>query len=285
MGERIDQYCQKVLEKNFPTVTRYGDIREFDGTKYRGAIDVLSGGFPCQPFSSAGKRKGTEDNRYLWPEMLRVIREVQPHYVVGENVGGLVNWSGGMVFDKVQANLENEGFEVQAFILPACAVQAPHRRDRIWFIAHSNSNGRRIANSGRNAGESQGRMEQPFKPGGLHAPDNKGTGLQSGITECRTEKAESITCNSCEILTDSNSELSGYRYNGKGNAFGSTETTYEEPGYSIPNTKQWDVEPALDRVADGIPNRVDRIKGLGNAIVPQVAFEIFKAIESISKAA
>lgn len=137
----IDSFCQKVLEKNFPNVKRYGDIKEFNGTKYRGAIDVLSGGFPCQPFSMAGKRKGNKDDRYLWPEMLRVIRQIQPAFIVGENVYGLVNWSQGLVFEQVCSDLENEGFQVQPVILPACAVDAPHRRDRVWFVAHSEENG------------------------------------------------------------------------------------------------------------------------------------------------
>lgn len=137
----IDDFCQKVLTKNFPNVERYKDIKEFDGTKYRGAVDIISGGFPCQPFSQAGKRKGTADNRYLWPEMLRIIGEVQPGWVVGENVRGLTNWNGGLVFDQVQADLEAEGYEVLPFLLPACAVNAPHRRDRIWFVAYSD-NGR-----------------------------------------------------------------------------------------------------------------------------------------------
>lgn len=136
----IDPFCQKVLEKNFPNVTKYGDIKEFNGTKYRGAVDIISGGFPCQPFSSAGKRKGNKDDRHLWPEMLRVIGEVQPSYIVGENVYGLLNWSKGLVFEQVCADLENEGYQVQPVILPACAVDAPHRRDRIWFVAYSQGN-------------------------------------------------------------------------------------------------------------------------------------------------
>lgn len=137
----IDEFCQKVLQKNFPNVKRYGDIKQFDGAKYRGAIDVLSGGFPCQPYSSAGKRKGKDDERHLWPEMLRVIREISPRWVVGENVRGLTNWNGGLVFDEVQADLEAAGYEVLPFILPAAGVNAPHRRDRIWFVAHACING------------------------------------------------------------------------------------------------------------------------------------------------
>src|SRR5690606_26122536 len=141
----LDKFCQQVLKKHWPNVPIHDDIKTFDGTKYRGAIDIVTGGFPCQPFSTAGKRKGPKDDRYLWPDMLRVIREVQPSYVVGENVYGLVNWSGGLVFEQVCADLENEGYQVQPVILPACGVNAPHRRDRVWFIAYSASNNDRRA--------------------------------------------------------------------------------------------------------------------------------------------
>lgn len=131
----IDPFCQKVLKYHFPKSTLYENIRTTDFTVWRGRIDVLSGGFPCQPFSTAGKRKGTEDERYLWPEMLRAIREISPRWVVGENVLGIVNWNGGMVFEQVCADLEAEGYEVQPYVLPACGVGAPHKRDRVWFAA------------------------------------------------------------------------------------------------------------------------------------------------------
>ena len=130
-----DKNCQRVLKYHFPNAIPHGDITQTDFTGYAGRVDVLTGGFPCQPYSSAGKRLGKEDDRHLWPEMLRAVREVRPRWVVGENVRGLVSWNGGMVFDEVQADLEAEGYDVAAFILPACAVDAPHRRDRVWFVA------------------------------------------------------------------------------------------------------------------------------------------------------
>jgi len=129
-------FGQKVLKHYWPNAATYEDITKTDFTIWRGRIDILTGGFPCQPYSAAGKRLGKEDERHLWPEMLRVIREVQPRWVVGENVLGLVNWNGGLVFDEVQADLEAEGYEVQPFILPAASVNAPHKRDRVWFVAY-----------------------------------------------------------------------------------------------------------------------------------------------------
>ena len=137
----IAEFPRKVLKYHFPKSICYEDIKKTDFTKHRGEIDIISGGFPCQPYSNAGKRKGKEDDRHLWPEMLRVIREVQPRFVVGENVAGLLSWNNGMVFHEIITDLENEGYETQAFLIPACATNAPHRRDRIWFVAHANSNG------------------------------------------------------------------------------------------------------------------------------------------------
>lgn len=108
----INNWAQRILEKNFPQTKRYGDIKEFDGRLYRGAVDIISGGFPCQPYSYSGSKKGDMDERHLWPEMLRIIREIQPHFVVGENVHGLLNWSKGVVFERVQTDLENSGYQV-----------------------------------------------------------------------------------------------------------------------------------------------------------------------------
>ena len=132
----IDPFCQKVLAKNFPNAHRHADIKTFDGHPWRG-IDIVSGGFPCQPYSLAGKRAGNDDDRALWPEMLRVIREVAPSWVVGENVAGLLSMDGGRVFDGIVTDLENQGYTVETFIVPAVGVGAPHKRDRVWIVAHA----------------------------------------------------------------------------------------------------------------------------------------------------
>jgi DNA (cytosine-5)-methyltransferase 1 len=134
-----NEFGQKVLNYYWPKAISYHDITKTDFSVHRGTIDIITGGFPCQPYSMAGKRKGKEDERHLWPEMLRAIREIQPTWVVGENVLGLVNWDGGLVFHEVQADLEAQGYEVQPYVLPAASVNAPHRRDRVWFIAYSKS--------------------------------------------------------------------------------------------------------------------------------------------------
>jgi len=149
----IAEFPRKVLQYHFPNAYHHDDIHTLTykklndeltkrfGINWRADDIILSGGFPCQPYSLAGKREGKNDSRHLWPEMLRVIREVKPTWVVGENVYGLVNWSDGLVFNEVHTDLEAEGFEVQAFVLPAAGVNAPHRRDRVWFVAYSGSTG------------------------------------------------------------------------------------------------------------------------------------------------
>jgi len=130
-----NEFGKKVLHHYWPNAESFDDITKTDFTKYANKIDILTGGFPCQPYSSAGQRKGKEDERHLWPQMLRAIREIKPKYIVGENVFGLLNWNGGMVFDEVHSDLESEGYEVQAVVIPAAAVNAPHGRDRVWFVA------------------------------------------------------------------------------------------------------------------------------------------------------
>ena len=135
----FDKFCQRVLKKNFPNVPIEGDIRNVKGEEFE--ADVITGGFPCQPFSVAGRQKGTDDNRYLWPEMFRLIKEIKPEFIIGENVQGLVNLQNGMVLRQVQDDLEAEGFEVQCFLIPASGIGAWHRRNRVWIVGHSKTNG------------------------------------------------------------------------------------------------------------------------------------------------
>lgn len=138
----IDPFCQMIIKEYWPNSIAHYDIRETDFSVYRGAIDIISGGFPCQPYSTAGLRRGAEDPRHLWPQMFRAIRESKPGWVVAENVRGLANWNGGLVFEEVCSDLESEGYQVQPFILPAAGVGAPHKRDRVWFVAYNASNSR-----------------------------------------------------------------------------------------------------------------------------------------------
>lgn len=133
----IEPYCQKILKKHWPGVPIFDDVRKLTNETFTESVDVVCGGFPCQPFSLAGKQRGEDDDRHLWPEMLRIIKEFKPTWVIGENVAGFIN----MALDDVSSDLENEGYEVQSFVIPACAVNGIHRRDRIWIVANTESNG------------------------------------------------------------------------------------------------------------------------------------------------
>ena len=310
-----DEWCQKVLAKNFPDALRFGDIVEFnkmlengeitthsgctakqvtnkgtmgcedaeterergirvlnpithpslrDGQIHIGHIDIITGGFPCQPFSHAGKRKGTDDSRYLWPAMLETIRRVKPSYVVGENVAGLVSMENGKTLDRILSDLEDEGYTTAQVIIPACAVGAWHRRDRIWIIAHNANAG--IKNLHRRE-NTICRCE--------NVPHSRLLG--SEIDEQQT--AGFVECGEDAAYGD-NQGLQGWK-NGRGvGSIGTKRDQQPERCGECNGGAYWLSEPSVGRVANGIPNRVDRLKGLGNAIVPQVVYQIFKAIES-----
>jgi DNA (cytosine-5)-methyltransferase 1 len=131
----IEPFCQKVLKKHWPEAVIHNDIKTLDGKQYAGTVDIITGGFPCQPFSVAGNRKGNDDDRFLWPAMLRVIDECRPAWIIGENVAGIID----MALKQIVSDLGNIGYQCQPILIPACAIDAPHRRDRVWFCAHSNS--------------------------------------------------------------------------------------------------------------------------------------------------
>lgn len=322
MGWKTTAWCewnpfgQHVLKSLFPEAEGFSDITKTDFTKYANRIDIITGGFPCQPFSTAGKRKGTDDARYLWPEMLRAIREIRPRWVVGENVYGLVNWDGGLVFDTVCADLENEGFKVWPVVLPAAGVNAPHRRDRIWFIAFNPFGGRRgedgiersmgkVCRARNNdkcqTAESDTRSSQNPNEDGRGSKEREG---EPGIREQRHTGAgdnERIPTNDGEagILADTN----GFGLRGEGDWAGNAGFFGEN---DAPN--DWSAFPTIPPLCsgnDGISELLDAdtvsevagkkvrnafswwrqesIKAGGNAIVPQVALQIFRAINEFEE--
>ena len=252
----FDPFCQKVLAHHFPNSKLYNDVRTMDATKYRGRIDVLSGGFPCQPFSVAGQRKGTDDERHLWPAMLRIIREIQPRYVLGENVRGLLNWSDGLVFEQVCVDLENAGYEVTPYILPACAVNAPHRRDRVWFVAYSNH-----FRTCTRLGEVQG------ADGELPQRDDDAQPCNASSRNA----ADTVSIGGDEDVRRADRESNEPNQNGAGTDWQDFPTVSPICG----------PDDGISRRMDGItfPRwRSESIKGYGNAIVPQVAHQIFNSI-------
>ncbi len=283
----IDPFCQNILKCHFPNAIQYGDIKTTDFTLWRGRIDVLTGGFPCQPFSLAGKRRGTEDDRYLWPEMLRVIRTVRPRWVVGENVLGIVNLSQGMVFEQVCADLEAEGYEVQPFVIPACGVGAPHQRYRTWFVAHSGClGGREIYNeiqsrqpNGQGAdgiGDERNAADTCCER--LEGADESGNG-KSGLR--KQVRRHAAGCYS-EAAADTESQRSPVARKSRNRRAGF------ENRRIIPDWRNFPTQSPVCSRDDGVSGgldgitfsswRIQSIKGFGNAIVPQVALQIFETI-------
>lgn len=216
-----DTFCQKVLNKHWPNVPIFEDIftlnrqvlEEQGVIEPDGTVDIVSGGFPCQPYSTAGSQKGREDDRDLWPEMFRIIQELKPTWVIGENVANFVN----MELERTCSDLEREGYETQTFVIPACSVDAKHQRYRTFVVAHTSSIGL----------QRQRESIKSFNP-----KENR-----------KREASEPL--NVCE-------------------------------------SSEWAAEPGVGRVAHGIPNRMDRLRGLGNAVVPQQIYPIFKAIMELN---
>jgi DNA (cytosine-5)-methyltransferase 1 len=342
-----NEFGQKVLHYYWPQAELFTDIKKSNFTKYANKIDILTGGFPCQPYSQAGKRLGKEDDRHLWPEMLRAIREVSPRFVVGENVRGLTNWNGGLVFDEVHSDLELEGYEVQAVVIPAAAVNAPHGRDRVWFVATNTNSGakgspRKSGGVESNGGDGYLFKEQRGKSSEfdnrLHQfPRNatntqfKSTGSDGGTndeTEGNIRRGnegdvfgtlrsdgnatnskssgspigklgESETKQQVQTRRDIDgfeslgitSDTRGIGFQRKGE---STELEGRRFSFNNPqnNKTTWDNFPTQSPICggdDGLPTELDgitfskwrneSIKAYGNAIVPQVAYQIFKAIQ------
>ena len=261
----INPFAQRVLKYYWPDAYHHGDIKTLTyetvnaeltkryGEGWRKQPIILTGGFPCQPFSVAGKRRGTEDDRYLWPEMLRAIREIKPDYVVGENVHGLLSWSNGLVLEQVLSDLEADGYEAQTLVLPAAGVNAPHKRNRVWIVAKNTNYCRCLHGEIKQEGADvwQQRNTGAGSCNGIYIPEGvaSDTGLL-GQEKCKQQTARVIECGGWE---------------------------------------EFPTQPPICSGDDGISERLDGItfpkwrtesvKAYGNAIVPQVAYAIFKAIE------
>ena len=342
----IDEFCNRVLRYHFPNAEHYDDIKTTDFTKWRGRIDVLSGGFPCQPFSCAGRRKGAEDDRYLWPEMLRAIREIQPAWVVGENVAGILTmvqpgsevevgsetslfgeshaevevWQ-QYVVETVCSDLEREGYTVQPFVIPACAVGAPHRRDRVWFVAKRTDTGAEAVQCERECGvfpfgastdtdsnrqrqrpgeqESRGECERPpydcpcgEDGAAAYTDGTRREEFHATAEPCGQEKrtdgngSERFVAHSdCELSEPGMSERAKRRH--------FPDKRAESPD-CIPDWGEFPTQPPVRSRNDWFPIpmdgitfpkwRTESIKAYGNAVVPQVVYEIFRAIESYERA-
>ena len=379
----IEKYCQHLLKQKWNGVKIYSDVREITKEKFKAdgieSPEIITGGFPCQPFSVAGSRKGTDDNRHLWPEMFRIIKEFKPRWIIGENVRGIVSIQDGLVFETVCTDLESEGYEVQTFNIPAVGVGAPHKRERIWIVANSRCSirGKQSSRNSESIGSrtfkkterstdtskitgSSERAETMADTESKRTGENNerlrsrtsGISGREGTTRIQEDVANSNTGNveagcerqrrireentkerqsnnatgSSEVMANTNESISRERQifgnpNDKGR--GASETRREslqpedrqtrtdnlgsgsevmantnserqqeqcrpksiqEEGNELECSSSqsggnfWDIEPDVGRVVNGLPGRVHRLKGLGNAIVPQIAEEIGRAI-------
>jgi DNA (cytosine-5)-methyltransferase 1 len=344
----MDKYCQKVLRKHWPNVPIEEDIKNVKGKEFE--ADVIVGGFPCQPMSVAGRQKGTSDSRYLWPEMFRLIREVKPEFVIGENVQGIINIQDGMVLRQVQDDLESEGFEVQCFLIPASGIGAWHQRNRVWIVGHSEYNGslatkKSRGNTETTTGTSQGKKEtiELERTSGSrnnenvpntesirsrecgHTDQEKGMGESSfAQSNCTCTNVPNSNCRMCggrrAIGPSGTNQVWGFypekekqtEHDVRSETIGRNVVPGEEEinqhtndqRQQEPNLLREPEEPILDhrrhdeggrseswwttqsricRIPDGISyelhkDRVNRVKALGNAIVPQIARQLALAM-------
>ena len=313
----IDSFCLKVLQKHWPDVPKYGDIRQLTGDEL-GTVDVVVGGFPCQPFSSAGQRRGTADDRYLWPEMLRIISEIKPRWIIGENVGGLTTMGiqfgdvkvenrtvarhpdydfyeaiytrkEKMLLNRICKELEEEGYEVQPFVIPACGITAPHQRDRVWLIAHNNAvrcdlrgfEGQGIQRRDETCNEVDTSNQKDVS-------DSQGT-RSGGLPIQSGESCE--TCpnadRSCQADVPDSQGKQNWRLQQRGfqpdTGTGDRRDTKSclgrlADGLSFGLAGHWDREPDIPRIATGISDRVNKLKALGNSVVPQIVEILGRAI-------
>ena len=321
----IEPWSRQVLAKHWPDVPITDDVKELasDAGRLVPDCEILSCGYPCQPFSQAGKRAGEKDDRHIWPEIFAIIKAKRPRWVVCENVSGHIT----LGLDQVLSDLEGEGYAIQPFVIPACAVDAPHRRDRVWIVAHAESHGqpdgtinekqgcgKLVAHAGcqRQGAEVSGFGGQSIngsaagqwtetRDGFADSRENVadtsreqnyeqrrvserkwrtlGWSEQASQQEKRQTSADSIDrCG--EDVADTDSQ----RGCGRDAQGQDAKTARQSPGHQRHDTRgmeTWLPEPAVGRVANGIPRRVDRLKGLGNAIVPQIAMRIGQTIKAV----
>jgi len=353
----IDPFCQTVLKDLLPNATPHANIKTTDFRIYRGQCEILTGGFPCQPYSLAGKRLGTADERHLWPSMLRAIREIRPTWIVGENVYGIVSWNRGLVFEEVCAALEAEGYEVQPVILPACGVDAPHKRDRVWFVAKntnctnngrtqasgnkskyrntgstskihsavtSNTTGHRRNGNGKGVEIKEGLQQRPESGGelerGFEGLCNTGNAADTNYYHCGCgyefdEELGKYGCPNCEgeyeaeLVANSSGSGCKEQYTStkpEGQRHGAwlaadywanfpTQSPICNGNDGFPaqalrqriredcmgNISEKEIDQIISQAANRWRN--ETIKAGGNAVVPQVVFQIYQAIEKYEK--
>ena len=303
----IDPYCKRVLEKHWPDVKRIEDIRDVKADSVNEPITLVSGGFPCQPFSVAGKRRGTKDDRWFWPEMRRVIQEIAPAWVLAENVPGILSLQSGFLFNAMLIDLEAAGYETWTGLIPAAGVGAPHLRYRVFIVAHSEQfrrGGRNYGDEERHNGEIQTARSGAGEKQGILAHAN-GRGLsESRVCQKQPQRTKTLSAGEDVAYTGSNrgriQQISGREREDKtgasddgpkkslvdsneqhGNGNGFPAGTISQLEAASLSKEYWLSEPDVGRVASRVPNRVDRLRCLGNAVVPAQVLPILRAIARV----
>ncbi len=277
-----DKYSKLIIDKHWKGTKIYNDVREINKEQFKKDgiefPEIITGGFPCQPFSVAGKKQGTNDDRHLWPEMFRIIQEFTPRWIIGENVKNITNIQDGMVFETVCTDLEREGYEVRAFNIPAAGVGAPHRRERIWIVAHRkesmvNTDNVRLEQHNETKKEpSWWRTSTTFEPTSDVAHSKS---IESDVGRGRQHQEERERQMQIRGKNSDDANTNGERLQGHRSEYELRNSEEEE---QTSGNSWWSVEPNVGRVANGVSGRIYRLKGLGNSIVPKIAEEIGKAI-------
>ena len=273
----LEPYCRQVLKFHWPHVPILGDIKNVTRPDLPDPDpDVIVGGFPCQPYSHAGHQRGKADPRHLWPEMARLVRECRPTWVVGENVTGITK----LGLDEVLSDLENEGYATRTFNIPACALGAPHLRQRLWIIAHADSDSESdVSLNGEQGQRKLGKdMADPDWDDGGRGSCTQSQGREarmehgSGGERCGKPDPDPTMADTTGVQR----KRSGAKRSGQGRseeASGGYRSSRAAANY-------WETEPQVGRLVDGLPDRVPRLRALGNSIIPQIAEEIGYAIRA-----
>ena len=257
----IEPWCRNILKQHWNNVPIKSDVKELanDPDNLVPDCDILTAGYPCQPFSQAGRREGAQDDRHIWPYILKIITSKRPSWVVFENVYGHIS----LGLDQVLLDLETKGYATRTFVVPASSVGAPHRRDRVWIVGYTEDNRR------------DGRPSPVGREGSQDKQDES-------RPEVRGESSRPSTNVANPDDQRPQGRLSGWQDTQRQGVNGHAGCS--SPIHRQPNQEWWTTEPDVGRVANGIPKRVDRLKGLGNAIVPQIAQQIAESIKVVENA-
>ena len=274
-----DSYCQKVLRKHWPWVTIYDDVKELNSERLQpnghNKIDIITGGYPCQPFSIAGRQKGEQDSRHVWPEMFRLVKELRPTWVIGENVSGHIK----LGLDTVLENLESEGYSARAFSISASSIGAVHQRERVWILAHSGCTQHEGSFFGsqdedETRKETTNKFERSSETSYFDVADTEGIVSNGREHRQHTEERNTEGQARRESSNVANTDIEGLE-----GRWSQCELREGQEEGKIGWSQWWESEPSVGRVAHGVPKRVDRLKSLGNSLVPMIPYYIGMTIK------